>query len=147
MSSRRLRIPRRPARRSPPALTLRTSERPRSAPSAANGWRPTEMTTTTTRMTAARPTVSVEGRDEASLAEGLLTMRVEETTDALYRCEATFGNWGASAGATTFLYFDRKLLDFGKELAFSVGGKPIFRGRVSALEGEFPEGSAPRLTL
>src|SRR4051812_26336076 len=123
-----------------------SSELSGAARSASTGWRATEMVTTT-RVTAARPTVSVDGRDEASLAEGLLSMRVEESTDGLYRCEATFGNWGAKAGSTTFLYFDRRLLDFGKELVFSVGGKPIFRGRISALEGEFPEGSAPRLTV
>jgi phage protein D len=101
----------------------------------------------TSRVTPARPTVAVAGRDDSSLAEGLLAMRVEEATDGLFRCEATFGNWGARGSSTSFLYFDRKLLDFGKELVLSVGGEALFRGRISGLEGEFPESGAPRLTV
>src|SRR4051812_38799935 len=99
------------------------------------------------RVSPARPSVAVGGRDDASLAEGLIQLRIEESTDGLYRCEACFGNWGSASGATTFLYFDRRLLDFGKELTFSIGGTPLFRGRVSGLEADFPEGAAPRLTV
>ena len=99
------------------------------------------------RVTPARPSVAVAGRDDASLAEGLMELRIEESTDGLYRCEACFGNWGARSGTTTFLYFDRRLLDFGKELTFSVGGSPLFRGQISGLEADFPEGAAPRLTV
>ena len=101
----------------------------------------------TARVAPARPAVAVGGRDDPSLAEGLLTMRVEETTEGLFRCEATFGNWGARSGSTTFLYFDRQLLDFGKELVLSVGGTAVFRGKISGLEGQFPEGDGPRLTV
>ena len=74
------------------------------------------------RIKVARPTITVAGQDQASLAEGLLSLLVVESTQGLFRCEATFGNWGGGPeGGVGFLYFDRKLLDFGKALAVKLG--------------------------
>src|SRR5438105_3645052 len=68
-------------------------------------------------------------------------MQVEETSAGLYRCEATFANWGPKDGRASFLYFDRQLLDFGKKLKVEAGGGvgagQIFEGRVTALEGRY----------
>ena len=61
---------------------------------------------------AARPTIKISDKEQVSLADGLLSLLVEETTTGLYRCEATFGNWGPSRDGTGFLYFDRQLLEF-----------------------------------
>ena len=47
---------------------------------------------TTPAFYTAQPTVSVDGRKEPGLGNGLLTLLVEETTAGLFRCEATFGN-------------------------------------------------------
>jgi phage protein D len=99
------------------------------------------------RLTAARPSVAVGGRDDASLAHGLLDLRISESADGLSACEATFGNWGARGDRTTYLYFDRQLLDFGKELMVGVGTDPLFRGRITGLEARFPGGDAPQLTV
>jgi phage protein D len=89
----------------------------------------------------ARPKFTVDGQDQAGLADGLLAMQVEETSAGLYRCEATFANWGPKDGTSGFLYFDRQLLDFGKKLRIEAGGGvgagQIFEGRVTALEGRF----------
>lgn len=95
----------------------------------------------------ARPTVRINGEDDASLTGGLLELRIDETVDGLYACEATFGNWGPRDGATGFLYFDRQKLEFFKDLEIRLGTEPIFRGQVTAIEGRFPEGDAPRIAV
>jgi phage protein D len=96
---------------------------------------------------AARPTISVAGREQASLADGLLSMRVEETVEGVHRCELEVGNWGPAGSGVGFLYFDRRTLDFGKELKIGFDGSAVFNGRVTALEGHFPEGAPPFMTV
>lgn len=97
---------------------------------------------TTPLLYSARPALSVEGREEADLALGLLELSVVETTEGLYRCEATFGNWGSIPGGIGYLYFDRQRLDFGHRLAIEAGAPGsrarLFDGRITALEGRFP---------
>ncbi|HET6438803.1 MAG TPA: hypothetical protein VFG59_12115 [Anaeromyxobacter sp.] len=94
----------------------------------------------------ARPTLTLGGKDSPELAERLLELSVEETTDGLSRCEARFGNWGATGSAVGFLYFDRKTLDFGKALEVGYGGGTLFEGRITALEADFPEGAPPAIS-
>ncbi len=52
--------------------------------------------------------------------------------------------------APGFLYFGRDVLDFGKELAITIGpsdaSSTIFQGRISALEAEFLPDGSPRIT-
>jgi phage protein D len=74
-------------------------------------------------------------------------MVVHETVTGLYRCEAVFGNWGTVAGQTGFLYFDRRLLDFGKAFAIKLGSDTLFDGRITGLEAHFPEGRPPELAV
>ena len=95
----------------------------------------------------ARPTISVGGQDKDLLGQGLLGMVVHETVTGLYRCEAVFGNWGTVAGQTGFLYFDRRLLDFGKAFAIKLGSDTLFDGRITGLEAHFPEGRPPELAV
>ena len=99
------------------------------------------------RITAARPSIQIGGQDSPSLAEGLLALRVHESAEGQSGCEATFGNWGAKDKRTTFLYFDRALLDFGKEITIGLKTDVLFRGRISGIEAGFPEGGGPRLTV
>ena len=99
------------------------------------------------RITAARPSIQIGGHDSPSLAEGLLALRIHESAEGQAGCEATFGNWGASDKRTTFLYFDRALLDFGKEITIGLKTDVLFRGRISGIEAGFPEGGGPRLTV
>lgn len=98
-------------------------------------------------ITSSRPAVAVGGSDDASLAEGLLGLLVAEDTAGLYRCEATFGNWGARGGGVDYLYFDRRTLDFGKTFQIKLGGDIVFDGRVTGLEAQFPDREGPRLTV
>ncbi len=93
------------------------------------------------RVAPSRPRVAIGGTESRSLMEGLVGLRIHETADGLFGCEATFGNWGTKDNQTTFLYFDRHLLDFGRELAVGLGDGDLFHGRITGLEAQFPRGS------
>ena len=99
----------------------------------------------------ARPTININNQDDASLSDGLLSLQVIEHTSGLMRCEALFGNWGTTpANTTDFLYFDRRVLDFGKPFKVRYGADPaslIFDGRIMALEATFPAGGAPEIRV
>jgi phage protein D len=95
----------------------------------------------------ARPTINIAGQNKPELAEGLLSLLIVENIAGLYRCEATFSNWGAIDNNTSFLYFDRNLLDFGKTFKVKLGTDTIFEGRILGLEAHFPEGTAPELNV
>jgi phage protein D len=96
---------------------------------------------------AARPAIVVDGNVVAALAGGLFGLSIRENTSGLYRCEALFGNWGPVEGATGFLYFDRRTLDFGKAFAVRLGQKTLFEGRIMALEGRFPAATPPQILV
>lgn len=99
----------------------------------------------------ARPTISLRGQVEAGLSEGLRSMVIEEDVQGLARCELSLSNFGAKNGALGFLHFDRQSLDFGVDLAVTVGAGDaqgsIFDGRISALEGRFPRTSEPEIAV
>jgi phage protein D len=100
---------------------------------------------------AVRPTVEVGGRAEAGLAADLVSLLVEETTEGLYRCEATFANWGPRGTDADFLYFDRDVLDFGSAFAVSAGSGEaagrLFEGRIYGLEARYPVDAPPEITV
>ena len=100
-----------------------------------------------TGIATARPAFKVGGEDKAFLAASLLGLVVHETVDGLFRCEATFGNWGNKDGQATFLYFDRAVFEFGRDLAIKVGDATIFDGRITALEAHFPEGRPAEIAV
>jgi len=102
---------------------------------------------TNATLLAARPTIAIDGQDNDALTGGLLGLEIAETVTGLYRCEALFGNWGAASGALDFLYFDRRLLEFGKPLKVKLGDDVIFDGRIHALEARFPEGGPPQIAV
>jgi phage protein D len=96
---------------------------------------------------AARPTINVCGQDRAALGQGLVGLLIADPADGLARCEATFGNWGATPNGVGFLYFDRKLIDFGKPFVVKLGTDTLFEGRITALEAQYPTGRPPRLNV
>jgi uncharacterized protein len=104
-------------------------------------------TATDPRFKPARPAFNVGGKDEATLAAGLVDMLVVETSSGLYRCEARFGNWGKVGQGVGVLYLDRKTLDFGKAFKVKIGDDPIFDGKVTAIEAHFLEGASPEITI
>ena len=91
-----------------------------------------------------RPVVVLGGQVNNALSTDILTLLVEETTEGLFRCEATFNNFGAHGGDANYLYFGRDILDFGKDFAIRLGPgdemRQVFKGRISALEAEYPPG-------
>lgn len=104
-----------------------------------------------TGIQSARPDVSVDGKVRQTLSEDLLAMRIEETTDGLYSCEATFANWGAGDGTVDFVYLDRETFDFGTDLSIDLLGgdkmRTVFEGRVTALESQVPGTQPPSLVV
>lgn len=99
----------------------------------------------------ARPRITVGGQEQPALAQQLQTLFVEETVAGLYRCEASFLNWGPRNGGVGFLYFDRDVLEFGKDVVIEMGAGDaagsIFEGRVTALEGRFTNARPPELLV
>jgi hypothetical protein len=93
----------------------------------------------------ARPAIAMGGNDDPILSDRLLSLVIVENVEGLYRCEALFGNWGNKNGELGFLSFDRRQFEFGKSLRIKYGQDVLFEGRISALEGKFPRGSAPQI--
>jgi phage protein D len=97
------------------------------------------------------PTLKLDGTAKPDLSITLNSLLVEETTLGLFRCEATFSNWGTKDDHADFLYFDRQTFDFGKELSIEFGPPgaqaPVFKGRVTGLEAHYPKSSEPLLTV
>jgi phage protein D len=99
---------------------------------------------------ASTPRVGLDGRESEALSAGLVRLRVEEDTAGLCRCEAAFGNWGPVDGGTGFLYLDRKVLEFGRQLRIALGPPPagqVFDGRISAIEADFGDGRPPEVAV
>jgi uncharacterized protein len=100
----------------------------------------------------ARPTIRVDGTIQSLLGDqDLQSLLVEETTLGLFRCEANFRNWGGANGGVGFVYFDRKVLDFGKAFAVEFGppgaSNAVFAGRISGIEANYPAAQIPEITV
>ena len=104
-------------------------------------------TTAAPALRAARPTIVLAGQESPSLGQGMLALRLEESVTGMASCELAIGNWGPTGGGTGFLYFDRRDLDFGKDLAVRLGNDSLFAGRITGLEGQFPDGTPPSLMI
>lgn len=99
-----------------------------------------------------RPLLRVAGEVVENLGASLLqTLMVEESTLGLFRCEASFVNWGPTGNDVGYLLFDRQLLDFGKAFSVEFGppdeAGPVFAGRISGLEASYPAGSQPEFLI
>jgi len=93
----------------------------------------------------ARPSIEIEGQRDATLTSALQTLLIVESSDGLYRCEATFGNWGGTERAG-FQHFDRSKLEFGKGFVVKLGsGAALFDGRISAITAAYPDGGPPQV--
>lgn len=101
---------------------------------------------------ASRPKLYLDGQVQRMLAEDLLqSVMVEERTLGLFRCEATFANWGATENHVGFLLFDRNVLDFGKTIALEFGppgaAASVFAGRITGLEAHYPPARPPEFLV
>ncbi|MFT5082077.1 MAG: phage protein D [Lentisphaeria bacterium] len=106
---------------------------------------------TTLPLYSSRPRIKIDGRSDARLDAGLLTLSVKEDECGLYCCEVCFGNWGSANNELNFMYFDRQVFDFGKTIQIEIGdgdaAAPIFTGRITAMEGRFIEQRPPELMI
>jgi uncharacterized protein len=101
---------------------------------------------------AARPTIRVDGQLHDQLGDVVLqSLLIEETTLGLFRCEASFLNWGPKDRQVGFLFFDRSILDFGKPFSVEFGppaaNGPVFAGRITGLEAQYPPHRPPELMV
>jgi hypothetical protein len=96
---------------------------------------------------ATRPAIFVGGAEDVDLSQGLLRMSLGDGIEGLCHAELRFGNWGPKNGGIGFLYFDRKKLDFGKEMQLKLESDVLFEGRVTAIEAEFGEGHGPEIAV
>jgi hypothetical protein len=94
---------------------------------------------------ASRPSIYIDGQEDAALKQGLLNLVVSESVHGLYHCEMQFGNWGPKGNSIDFLYFDRKKFDFGKPMQIKIDQDNMFNGRISALDAFFGEGRPPEI--
>lgn len=102
--------------------------------------------------TAAQPLVSVDGNEEGALTDDLRSLSVEETTRGLYRCEATFVDFGPTGnGRVGSRYLDRRTVDFGTSFSIDTvagdGWATIFSGRVTGIEAHLTGDDPPGLTV
>ncbi len=106
---------------------------------------------TTSALYAAKPRISIDDELHPALTRELRTLMTEETSAGLFRCEATFTNWGTANGSVGYLHFDRQVLDYGKTLSVRVGdgdaARQVFSGRITGLEGHFPQMNPPAITV
>jgi len=98
-------------------------------------------------LASARPGFTVAATAQPRLDSGLLRFVCSENEAGLSHCEAEFGNWGDAGGSTGFLWFDRSVLDFGKDFVVKIGGATIFDGRIMGLEARFPPLAPPTLVV
>jgi len=96
---------------------------------------------------ASRPTILVGGREVPELGTEMQSLMIAENTIGLYRCEAKFGNWGSVNGKADFLFFERKILEFGKDFEVKLESDLLFRGKIMGLEAGFPEGASPEINV
>ena len=102
---------------------------------------------------ASRPRLAVNDEFNRELGESTLrSLLVEESTQGLFRCEASFANQGPVPGRTAdYRFFDRQLLDFGKafSVAFGPPGEagPVFAGRITGLEASYFGDRGPELLV
>jgi len=101
----------------------------------------------TSGLVSARPSIFVGGQENPGLVTGLNNLLISENTSGLYRCEASFVNWGSINNTTDYLYFDRRTLDFGKDFQIKRGDSTLFNGKIMGIEASYPEGQAPQISV
>ncbi|MDX8031390.1 contractile injection system protein, VgrG/Pvc8 family [Lentzea sp. BCCO 10_0856] len=102
---------------------------------------------------AADPVFTVDGRRVPDLGRDCLALVVEESTEGLRTCVAhLLANAPRQVPNDDVVeYLDGRTLDFGKQLAVSIGPsgneRVVFAGAISAIEAVFDEGDAPHVSV
>ena len=101
----------------------------------------------TTGLISSRPTIQRRRREISRLGADLNSLLIAENTSGLYRCEASFNNWGDINNTIDYLYFDRRTLDFGKNLEIKRGDNVLFNGKIMGIEANYPAGQSPQISV
>lgn len=92
-----------------------------------------------------RPTIEIDGQQQATLEAALLEYALSDGIDAIAHAELRFGNWGGDDPG--FQWFDRRTIDFGKKIAIKQAGEVLFEGKITAINAHYPAGSPPELSV
>lgn len=93
-----------------------------------------------------RPTISFNGEPQPRLEAALIGYRLHASLEDMASAQLEFGNWGSEEN-DGFTYYDRALLDFGAEIEVAIEDEPLFKGRISAISGHYPEGGPPTISV
>jgi phage protein D len=97
------------------------------------------------------PRFEVNGEAQDLLAESLTSLTISESVTDMARCQARFSNIGTANDRSGFVFFENDLLAFGNELKVFFGDEReptlLFQGRITALEGLYPENSIPEIQV
>ncbi len=100
----------------------------------------------------ARPTITVDGQENARVSDLLLAMEMREYEGGMSSLELTLSNVASVPfGDAEFAFEDDSVLKLGASISVSAGDEdasvPIFEGKITAIEAVFTEGSAPELIV
>lgn len=101
----------------------------------------------------AEPVFEIDGTVKRELTRDLLRLDVSEDTEGLKTMVARVAGTPAhpDTPGVPELYLDGSLIDFGKEIAISLGptgsARTVFKGLVSGIEAAFVEGSEPEVVI
>ena len=100
----------------------------------------------------ARPTVRVDDQEYAQVRELVVGMAMTEQESGLSALELRLTNVASDVQGQADLAFENdRILRLGGAIAVYGGDetspRELFRGRITALEGEFPENDAPQLVV
>jgi phage protein D len=99
--------------------------------------------TEATALRAARPTITLDGRERPDAAAALAELHLHRPAHGMASAELVLANWGAGAGGGAGFLFDIAL---GARLQVGWNGRTCFDGEVTAIEERYGDG-APRLVL
>src|SRR4051812_28723868 len=100
----------------------------------------------------ARPTVRIGGREEPKVTDLILAVTMTESEGGLSALELRVGNLASDPlGGADLAFEDDKTLRLGADIAVYAGDEnapaEIFRGTITGLEADFPEGGPPELIV
>jgi uncharacterized protein len=101
----------------------------------------------------AEPVVEIDGQVKHEPVRDLLRLDVEEDTEGLKTLVLRVAGTPAHPDMPDVpeLYLDGSLIDFGKEIAISLGpsggARTVFKGYVSGIEAVFSEGQEPQVVV
>lgn len=104
-------------------------------------------------LVSSQPVVKIDGQAIGGMSQGCFRLETMEDDTGLASLEAVFLNLDRQEPGkpVDFLYFDRKVVDFGKriEIGFDAGKglKAVFQGVITAIGGDYPEAREPELIL